>query len=163
MGRKIIDWKKIKKEYVFGNTSLPKLSKKHNVAYSTLSMRASREKWVELKAQKQAEIEQSLIENTTKTEIAKLEKLNEIHLELYDEGIELVKSLLEDYKKHQLRVKKGELNKSLSPFNLEKIFICMEKAQRGQRLALNADKRENEQTENEPEIKYITNLDLDKI
>ena len=42
MGRKIIDWKKIKKEYVFGNTSLPKLSKKHNVAYSTLSMRANK-------------------------------------------------------------------------------------------------------------------------
>lgn len=163
MGRRFIDWKKLKKEYIFGNISLPKLAKKQNVAYSTLSMRASKENWVELKAQKQAEIEQSLIENTTKTEIAKLEKLNEIHLELYSEGIELVKSLLEDYKKHQIRVKKGELNKSLSPFNLEKIFICMEKAQRGQRLALNAARKEVEQTENEPVIKYVTNLDLDKI
>lgn len=163
MGRKKIDWNKIKKDYVFSNCSIPDLVKKYKISQSTLGLRASREKWVELRKEQAKEIDKALIENATQSEIEKRKKINEAHLELYDEGLELVRSLLDDYKDYQRRVKSGELKKSLSPFNLEKIFICLEKAQRGQRLALGCDRKEVEESDKEPEIKYIANLDIDKI
>lgn len=158
------DWDKYREEYIYSNCSLPDLVKKYGVSLSQLGLRASKEKWVELREAKREEIKKEVEKISTESEIERRRKLNETHLALYDESLELVRSLLDDYKEYQRRVKAGELKKSLSPFNLEKIFICLEKAQRGQRLALGCDsKKDIEEEKTEPEVKYIANLDIDKI
>jgi hypothetical protein len=158
------DWDKYKEEYIFSNCSLPDLVKKYGVSLSQLGKVAKKGNWVELRKQKKEEIAKEVEKTTTESEIERRKKINEAHLELYDEGLELVRSLLDDYKDYQRRVKSGELKKSLSPFNLEKIFICLEKAQRGQRLALGCDSKNSvEESDKEPEVCYIANLDIEKV
>lgn len=59
----MVDWRKIKKEYVSGGTSYRKLAKKYNVSFSTLRGIAEREKWTELKAQAQHNADTKLVES----------------------------------------------------------------------------------------------------
>lgn len=50
-GRLVVDWKKIKTEYITTNTSYRKLAEKHDVHYKVISERGKSEKWVELRDQ----------------------------------------------------------------------------------------------------------------
>lgn len=43
------DWKKIKAEYIKGNTTYAKLAEKYSVSSSTLRKKASKEKWTDLR------------------------------------------------------------------------------------------------------------------
>lgn len=45
------DWKKIKAEYIRGGVSYRKLAEKHGVSPSTLSKKAMKEKWADLRTQ----------------------------------------------------------------------------------------------------------------
>jgi uncharacterized membrane protein YhiD involved in acid resistance len=46
-----VDWKRIKAEYIAGNTSYRKLAEKHGVSFNTLKDRAVAEQWYKLRQQ----------------------------------------------------------------------------------------------------------------
>lgn len=52
----VVDWKKIKTEYITTNTSYRKLAKKYDIPFNTIQCRAKKEKWVELRNQYQDNI-----------------------------------------------------------------------------------------------------------
>lgn len=158
------DWGKYRNEYVYNGLSQPDIVKKYGVSSSQIGKIAKKENWLELREAKKREIAEAIEKKATESEIERRKLVNESHLELYNEALDIARSLLEDYREYQRRVKAGELKKSLSPFNLERIFACIEKGQKGQRLALGMNKDTKEETGNkEPEIHYIANLDLDKV
>lgn len=52
----MVDWKKLKTEYITTNTSYRKLAKKYDIPFNTIQCRAKKEKWVELRNQYQDNI-----------------------------------------------------------------------------------------------------------
>lgn len=57
----LIDWKKIKAEYVAGGTSYRKLAQKYGVPRTNLERRAKEEKWTELRRQAEVKTEAKII------------------------------------------------------------------------------------------------------
>lgn len=49
----MVDWKKVKTEYITTNISYRKLAKKHDIPFNTLQCRAKKEAWVELRKRHQ--------------------------------------------------------------------------------------------------------------
>ena len=156
------DWDKYKEEYIYSNLSLPDLVRKYGVSLSQLGKVAKKGNWVELKKIKKEEIAKEVEKKSTENEIDRRVAINEEHLELFKQGLNLVKSILKEYEDYQNKIKNGETDVPLNPANLEKIFNCIDKGQKGQRLALGLDKKE-EAEEKAPEIRYINNLDISKI
>ena len=155
---KKIDWNKIKNDYVFNNFTLRGLADKYSINLSNLSAHCKKEKWIELREEKQNEIKTETERKLRDKEIARRVAVNEEHIQLYNDGLEVVKNLLQVYQDQSAEFKRrGNVN----PFNLEKIFSCIEKAQKGQRLALNIDAEEV--TEKEPDVFIIKGVDTDKI
>ena len=153
-----IDWIKIKNDYVFNNLTIRELVKKYGVAQSSIGTHCSKENWEKTRQEERNKIETETAQKIRDREIARRVAKNEEHIRLYDDGLDVVKSLLRVYQEQASELKRrGNVN----PFNLEKIFSCIEKAQKGQRLALNIDKEEI--TEKEPQVFVVNNLDLDKI
>lgn len=58
----MVDWKKIKAEYIAGGTSYRKLAEKYGVSRSKLQAKATSENWVELKSQAEAKTESKIVE-----------------------------------------------------------------------------------------------------
>jgi len=155
---KKIDWNKIKNDYVFNNFTLRGLADKYGINLSNLSAHCKKEKWIELREEKQNEIKTETERKLRDKEIARRVAVNEEHIQLYNDGLEVVKNILQVYQDQSAEFKRrGNVN----PFNLEKIFSCIEKAQKGQRLALNIDAEEV--TEKEPDVFIIKGVDTDKI
>lgn len=155
---KKIDWNKIKNDYIFNNFTLRGLADKYGINLSNLSAHCKKEKWIELREEKQNEIKTETERKLRDKEIARRVAVNEEHIQLYNDGLEVVKNLLQVYQDQSAEFKRrGNVN----PFNLEKIFSCIEKAQKGQRLALNIDAEEV--TEKEPDVFIIKGVDTDKI
>lgn len=65
----MVDWKKIKTEYITTNTSYRKLAKKYDIPFNTLQCRAKKEKWVELRKQHQDNIVTKSIERAEENAI----------------------------------------------------------------------------------------------
>lgn len=155
---KKIDWNKIKNDYVFNNFTLRGLKEKYNISLSSVRDRCKAENWVELREEELHRIDTETTQKLRDKEIARRVAVNEEHIQLYNDGLEVVKNLLQVYQDQSAEFKRrGNVN----PFNLEKIFSCIEKAQKGQRLALNIDAEEV--TEKEPDVFIIKGVDTDKI
>lgn len=156
--KKKIDWIKIKKDYLFKNIPLRELAEKHKVSFSAVKDHCVKEKWVEQREETQRKIDTETQRKTLDTEIARNVATNEEHISLYNEGLKVVKDILKVY---QIQASEGKRRGNVNPFNLEKIFSCIEKAQKGQRLALNIDLEDTE--EKEPEVFIIEGINMDKI
>ena len=155
---KKIDWIKIKNDYVFNNFTLQGLSDKYNVSMRQLAKYSSEEKWKDLREEERKKIAEETQKKMRDKEIARRVAVNEEHIQLYNDGLEVVKNILQVYQDQSAEFKRrGNVN----PFNLEKIFSCIEKAQKGQRIALNIDKEDV--TETEPDVFIIKGIDADKI
>lgn len=155
---KKIDWIKIKNDYVFNNFTLRGLKEKYNISLSSVRDRCKAENWVELREKELHNIDTETTQKLRDKEIARRVAVNEEHIQLYNDGLEVVKNILQVYQDQSAEFKRrGNVN----PFNLEKIFSCIEKAQKGQRIALNIDKEDV--TETEPDVFIIKGIDADKI
>ena len=62
----MVDWTKIKAEYIAGGTSYRKLAEKYEVKLSALRSVAEREKWVELKTQTQHKTNTKIVNDVSK-------------------------------------------------------------------------------------------------
>lgn len=58
----MVEWKKIKAEYIAGGTSYRKLAEKYDVSRSKLQAKATSENWVKLKSQAEAKTESKIVE-----------------------------------------------------------------------------------------------------
>lgn len=154
-----IDWLKIKNDYIHKNISLQKLAEKYSVSERQVMKHSSDEEWVKQKEENSRIVAEETQKELQKKEIARKVAVNEAHLKLYDDGIEVVEKILAIYKDkiNEKNSKKLKVN----PFNLEKVFSCIEKAQKGQRLALNMEKEDV--NDDLPRIISVQNLDMDKI
>lgn len=65
----MVDWKKIKTEYITTNTSYRKLAKNYDIPFNTLQCRAKKEKWVELRKQHQDNIVTKSVEKAEENAI----------------------------------------------------------------------------------------------
>lgn len=65
----MVDWKKIKTEYITTNTSYRKLAKKYDIPFNTIQCRAKKEKWVELRKQHQDNIVSKSVEKAEENAI----------------------------------------------------------------------------------------------
>lgn len=65
----VVDWKKIKTEYITTNTSYRKLAKKYDIPFNTIQCRAKKEKWVELRNQYQDNIVSKSIKKAEESSI----------------------------------------------------------------------------------------------
>lgn len=155
--KKKYDWIKLKNEYLTTNISLRGLAEKHGIPFNTIKSRCSKEDWGKQKPEVQQKIATEATQKTIDSEIARKVKINENHIQLYEDGLEVVKDILEAYK----NTMQSDSKKKVNPFNLEKIFSCIEKAQKGQRLALNIDEEKPE--DKEPEVHVVEGLDFKKI
>ena len=61
----LVDWKRIKAEYIAGGTSYRKLAKKYNVSFTTLTRTAQRENWVELRQQAEDKTTTKILESVS--------------------------------------------------------------------------------------------------
>lgn len=152
------DWIKIKNYYIHHEISLEELAKKYKVTYSAVRNHCYKEKWVELKKEKQTEIEQEVAEKTKKSVVDKKVAANEKHNELYNKGLEVAELLLNQY---LAELHEGKKKTKASAYNLDFIMKAIANAQKGQRLSLNIDKEDVGDVE--PEVRIINGLDLDKI
>lgn len=154
-----IDWMKIKHDYLFKNIPLKKLADKYGVSYSQVFKHSKDEEWVRLRDEKRREIGVETEQKLTEKEIARKVAKNEKHIELYEDGIEIIEGLLKLYKE-KLALSNANRVK-VSADALEKVLSCIEKAQKGQRLALNMEKEAP--TNEEPKLVMVENLDLNKL
>lgn len=60
----MVDWLKLKNEYINGNISYRKLAEKHDVSFSSLKNRAVTEKWVEQREKQRNKIDTKLTQKT---------------------------------------------------------------------------------------------------
>lgn len=58
----MVEWNKIKTEYIAGGTSYRKLAAKYGLSRSKLQAKATKEKWAELKSQAKAKTESKIVE-----------------------------------------------------------------------------------------------------
>ena len=61
----MVEWNKVKTEYIAGGTSYRKLAAKYGVSRSKLQAKATKEKWAELKSQAKAKTESKIVESVS--------------------------------------------------------------------------------------------------
>lgn len=94
----MVDWKKIKAEYLKGGTSYRKLAEKHGVPFGTLRKVAAKEEWAQLRAQ---------VDTETDTKIAKAEV--DRRVSRYERMTTVTDKLLELVEKAISELQTGEL------------------------------------------------------
>lgn len=161
MSYKKHNWEKIRNDYVLNGLSQPELCKKYGVSSSQIGKIAKRENWLEKRKNKNREIAEKVEKKTIQNEVDRRVALNEEHIELFNKGLDLVKSLLDEYSEFQKK-KKGNQDGSIPPVFIEKLFSCIEKGQKGQRLALGLDKEESAE-DTSAEVRYVIGLDLNDV
>ncbi len=87
-----IDLKKIKAEYISGNTSYRKLAEKYGVSRSKLQAIATREKWVDLQSQAQAKAESIIVNDIGK----KNAKIDDRYFRLVDKLMKKAEETIEN-------------------------------------------------------------------
>ena len=90
-------------------------------------------------------------------------EVNKKHIELYDKALGVAEYLLNQYMKDALLVEAGKIKRGrATATNIDYLVSAIQKAQKGQRLALNIDNADVVDN-TEPEIVIIEGIDLKKI
>lgn len=151
------DWVKLKNEYLTTNISLRGLAEKHNIPFSTVNARSSREEWGKQKPEIQNKINAEVEQKTIKSVIDEKVEVNKRHIALFDRGLDIVEYLMQKYLEE---IEQGT-GKKATACNVDFLMSAITKAQKGQRLALNLDNEDD--GEKEPEILIVKGIDVDKI
>jgi D-serine deaminase-like pyridoxal phosphate-dependent protein len=152
------DWARLRAEYTTTDISLRALAEKYKLSLNTLKARSSKEEWSIKKSEAEHTITTEVHQKTVNAVIQDKVAQNLLHISFYNGALEVLESILSRYK---IMAKDEKLIKKINVFNLEKIFSCIEKAQKGQRLALGMD---NEEADiKEPEVHVVEGLDIAKI
>lgn len=128
----MIDWKKIRAEYINGGVSYRKLAEKHGVSFNTLKTRAKEEQWYDLRQQKDLMTTTKIVESLSDKDAEKvvdiigvadklLEKISEmLSAEVTNaQGIKNLTSALKDLK--DVKGFKSELDKQEQEARIAKL------------------------------------------
>jgi uncharacterized protein YjcR len=106
----LLDWKRIKAEYIAGGTSYRKLAEKYGVSFNTLKTRAKEEQWYNLRQQKEHKTTTKIVETLSNNDAKKavdiidvadrlLEKIEEVAATVSDpDSIKKLTSAIKDIK-----------------------------------------------------------------
>lgn len=134
------DWEELKREFMIGNyKTLKEFAQEKGVNYGVLRNKAR--DWLKEKEAIDREKNQQILEKTLQRQIETAADRNALHVEIWDKFLMLVWNVLNDEK--SLRTKDGRYN----VYALERLANIMEKAQKGQRLALGLDENKEDQSE----------------
>lgn len=157
------NWSKIETEYTTTEISQTALAEKYKVSLRAVNIHAKEGNWVEKKEKNLREITQTVSEETKKAIIDEKVEVNKKHIELYDKALTVAEYLLNQYMKDALLVKAGKIKRGrATATNIDYLVSAIQKAQKGQRLALNIDNADVVDN-TEPEIMIIEGVDLKKI
>ena len=159
MARKIIDWGKIRQEYI----SQPEMSINDLMAKYKLSTQiftvAKKEGWVEAKEAYQREVQEIAEQKTKEQDIQRRVEANNKHNEMYDKLLAAAENLLSVFEEAG---ETKEFNRATTAANLAYLAEVVQKAQKGQRTALNMDTEQ--ETDSSPRLKFvIEGITLDDI
>lgn len=102
----LVDWLTIKTEYINSNISQRDIAKKYNVSFSTLQVRARKEKWTEERKKQYDEIEASVrqkaLDVISKQKIDRVTKL----LTISDALVEQLETATQQLNKQMIRNKR---------------------------------------------------------
>ena len=101
----MVDWKKIKAEYIKGGTSYRKLSEKHDVPFGTLRKVAVREKWTELRAKAGEKADTKIVDAEANRRAKNYKRL----MDVTDELLSLVEKVVRETKTQDLLIDKSVL------------------------------------------------------
>ena len=104
-----MDWKKIKIEYIQGNTSYRKLAEKYDVPFGTLRKVAAKEGWRELRDKTRQKADTKIVETEANKQAERMSRL----LSVTDKLLEAVEKAVEGFIVEELMLDKSAL-KSLS-------------------------------------------------
>lgn len=104
-----MDWNKLKREYIQGNTSYRKLAEKYSVSLTVLKTRAAKERWVELKDQARAKADTKIVESEADNQAKRMSRL----LSVTDRLLDAVEKAVDEFNAEELLLDKSAL-KSLS-------------------------------------------------
>ena len=89
----MIDWSKIKTEYITTNISYRELSEKYGISLRNLGERASKEKWVELRQQKRDKITTKIVDADIKKQVDRYARMLDLTDKLMDRIEQSIKEL----------------------------------------------------------------------
>lgn len=131
------NWIKIRTEYETTSISYRKVAEKYDVSFNTLKDRAKREGW----AKSKRETQQKITTKTLQKAVVKEADRNARHIALYDKILNKAEQVVDSELNIHLDMF-GKAHKSpiIIVDRLEAISRILDKAQKGQRLALGMDK-----------------------
>jgi transposase-like protein len=88
----VVDWKKIKAEYVAGGVSYRELCEKHGVSESSMRKRAAKEQWTELRNSVDTKNEQLLVDKIAEETVS----IDEKYYKLVDKLMSKAEQVIED-------------------------------------------------------------------
>lgn len=132
------NWEELKKEFMLGDyKSLKEFAESKGLKYNG-TFRKKTSGWLVEKRQKEDKKVTKIIEKTIEKIAERESDRNVAHLKLWDEFLYILQEALDD--KENLLNKQGRI----SAYVLEKFANVMEKAQKGQRLALGLDEKQEQ-------------------
>lgn len=121
----MIDWLKIKTEYISTRISMRDLAAKHSISYSTLDKRARKERWASERVAHGGKVEANVRQKTAAAIASKEADRFTRHMAAYDQLLDTALDILNLYK--DKRTKKDV-------YTLEKLAAILERVQKGHRL-----------------------------
>jgi hypothetical protein len=142
MARARYDWEALKKEFLLGDyKSVQEFARKKNLPVNAHFFRKTKG-WAEEKRELRERKERKITEAVVKEQIKQEIDWNLTHLRLWGEFLNILQEALND--KDNIQNRDGKI----SAYILEKFANVMEKAQKGQRLALGPDEKTEKDDDN---------------
>ena len=88
----LLDWKRIKAEYIAGGKSLRELAEKYEVSHSTIQKKSMEEKWGNLRKKNRRKVEEKIIDSVSSTEAKKAVDI----IDVADKLLEQIKTIIDD-------------------------------------------------------------------
>jgi transposase len=111
----VVDWKKIKAEYIAGGTSYRQLAEKYGVSFSTLRKVAAKENWTDLRNKCGTKSDTKIIERLSDKSVDKMSRVLDITDKLLDKLEQAIEELDIQLYKSVVKTKEIEYNHDLRP------------------------------------------------
>lgn len=132
------DWEALRQKFLLGDyKSLREFAEREGLNYKSSYFFKRTKGWIEEKEAREKEKRSKIIEGAIERQIKQEIDWNTRHLEIWGKLLAIILEAVEDYRLQFVSEKTGRLN----VYAMEKVANIIEKAQKGQRLALGMDEK----------------------